>query len=367
MKNQGPRRGGKVAASPLVWPTTLVPPARPPKLVYLDLNHWIYLSQAAAGGGKGAAFEGALACCREAKAAGDAVFVLSAAHYMELTKIRDPAQRRRIADVMEDLSSFTTLLDRQIVVRMEIESMLDYRFGGASSAYLPVNLLGHGMGHAFGMKGGFHVASTTTGKDASDDLRARIGDEEFESLIRTVNLEGERMLLRGPEDSEIPELLKLGYRADVAEQGARQRAKQEAEQRERHRGTPWGAGQKLADVVLAREAALELLELLYPALKRRGVHEIADLFSSRDAAREVISSMPTSYVSALLKTEQHRNLSKAWVSNDIFDIDSMSLAVPYCDIVVTEKYRWHDLRKANLEVRMNTVILRTLKELEAYL
>src|SRR5688572_22393889 len=38
-----------------------------------------------------------------------------------------------------------------------------------------------------------------------------------------------------------------------------------------------------------------------------------------------------------LKTAWHRNRDIPWSANDIYDIDAMALAVPYCDVVVTEK------------------------------
>lgn len=79
---------------PPVWPSALRLPAWPPLLVYLDLNHWIGLAQAATGHRSGVRFAGCLSACRAARASGAAVFPLSGAHYMEVAKIRDPAQRR---------------------------------------------------------------------------------------------------------------------------------------------------------------------------------------------------------------------------------------------------------------------------------
>jgi hypothetical protein len=351
----------------LVWPLALVRPSCPPKLVYLDLNHWIYLSRAANGTTGGAPYLPALEACRHARATGSAVFVLSGAHYMELTKIADPAQRQRIAEVMEELSGFTTLLSRQVVVRLEIDALLDDRLGLTPEPTPSVDLLGHGVGHAFGIRGGFTVRNEHDGSDASDTLREQMGADVFDELMARMNRLGEQMLLGGPEDSDIPDLLRLGYVANVAEEGAQRRADQETEQRRRHAGTAWGAGNKLADIVMAREVMIELQDALVEALARRGIHDLGVLFTDKEASRAVVRSMPVSYVSALLKTEQHRNKSKPWVSNDIFDIDALSLAVPYCHIVVTEKHRCHDLRLARLESRMDTVILRKLSDLAAYL
>lgn len=53
--------------------------------------------------------------------------------------------------------------------------------------------------------------------------------------------------------------------------------------------------------------------------------------SDKDTKRAFVRSMPVSYVLALLKTEQlDRDSRSNGLSNDIFDMDATSLAVPYC-------------------------------------
>ena len=58
-----------------------------------------------------------------------------------------------------------------------------------------------------------------------------------------------------------------------------------------------------------------------------------------------------------------RNRDKQWSANDIYDIDALALAVPYCDIVVTEKACHHVLQASHLGKRMHTALLRSLDEL----
>jgi len=55
-----------------------------------------------------------------------------------------------------------------------------------------------------------------------------------------------------------------------------------------------------------------------------------------------------------LKTAWHGNASKPWTANDIFDIDATALAVPYCDIVVSDKACHHVLTTAHFDERMQT-------------
>lgn len=347
----------------LFWPRTLQLPPEQPATVYLDMNHWIYLSKAAKGLPAGMQYREALNACRTARVNGRAVFVLAAAHYQEMTKIESPRQRHNLADLMEELSGLTTLLCRQILIKLEIEELLDHRLGQAPRIVARHDLLDTGAGRAFGKNLRFFLKNTHDGSDATETGRAILGAEAFDEMMATINLEVEGGLLRGPKDEEIPDLLRYGYVGDIAEQIAQRRADQENEQASRHAGTQWARGVKLSDVILAREVAIELLDPLLEALQRRGHSDIGVLVSRKADARALIQSMPISSVAALLKTEQHRNPSRPWKSNDIFDIDALSIAVPYCDIVVTEKNRWHHLRTAKVDEQMNTVILRRLDDL----
>ena len=91
-----------------VWPQLLELPPDDILLVYLDLNHWIGLAKASAGHPQGRDFLGALDACRVARSQGKTAFVLSGAIYAEMLKIKDPAQRLALAQVMNSATVFTS-------------------------------------------------------------------------------------------------------------------------------------------------------------------------------------------------------------------------------------------------------------------
>lgn len=101
-----------------VWPEALVRPSGV-QLVYLDQNHWINLAQAAVGRPVGLPYRDALAELRNARRSGNAVFPLSLTHLMESSTI-SRRQRADVATVMEELSGFTSLIARDIVMRAEL-------------------------------------------------------------------------------------------------------------------------------------------------------------------------------------------------------------------------------------------------------
>jgi hypothetical protein len=194
MRNAGERR----TEVDYVWPALLVRPTRDVRIVYLDLNHWIGLAKASVGHPDGLRHVAALEAAREAKASGTAIFPLSSAHYMEISRMRDYRHRRDIARVMEELSDFQTLAARSVIMRLVIETALD-RVARRPIAYAPVKLIGQGSGPAFGKVGGLRIRAIGR-RDITDDVRRewRDGPEAFDAMMRDLNIRLERAVLEGP-------------------------------------------------------------------------------------------------------------------------------------------------------------------------
>jgi len=332
----------------LLWPKSLVERPERPLVCYLDLNHWIGLSRANAGRADGERYVEALAACRAAKRSGAAVFPISDAHYVEMAKIRSESQRAHLAEVMWELSGLTTILSRPSIMRMELDRSLSDLVGPTDGLLAPLPLLGFGSAWAFG-RVGWRLRSDE--EDLTDEL-----DGDALARFRLLTTTAERRILAGPKDDEIPALKEKGWDPYAGLRVAEQRALEEAEQAKRFDDGPkWRRG-RIRDVILARELVIELFDMLFDALTWRSLG-FEFLEADRDRARRLVRSMPSSEVSTELKRAAHRNRQTRWRSNDIIDIDAMSLAVPYCDVVVTEQHRANQLRSAHFDDRMNTVIL----------
>jgi hypothetical protein len=264
---------------------------------------------------------------------------------------------------MEDLTGFASLLDRAAVMELELDAMLD-GFSHKPTPLSPLPLLGRGVRHSFGRNSGIRFKGPSG--DATEEVRARMGQKEFDKLIAQAELLLDQSVLRGPADNEVPELRALGWKPESAIQIAERRAAQERELSPMlDREGRWRRG-RLLDVVSARELCIEFENILPRGLLRRQV-SLTGLFSDLESARRFVLAMPTTSVSITLKTAWHRNRDKSWAANDIFDIDALSLAVPYCDVVVTEKACHHVLTSAHLGQQMHTVLLRNVKELASAL
>jgi hypothetical protein len=77
--------------------------------------------------------------------------------------------------------------------------------------------------------------------------------------------------------------------------------------------------------------------------------------------------MPSSRVAVSLKAAYHKDNRHVWTSNDIHDIDALSIAVPYCDAVFTDKAARNQVKSCpELEV-FGTFLPRKPEELAGWL
>ncbi|MFI7285288.1 hypothetical protein ACIBRY_01225 [Streptomyces anulatus] len=176
----------------------------------------------------------------------------------------------------------------------------------------------------------------------------------------------DREVLQGPSDAERPALAAAGWDPTVARTVAEERAEQERQLTAQLDAAPqWRRG-RLRDVVSARYLAREVIDLLTEALMARDL-TVENILIDKASARRFVDIMPSADVHVELTYAAHRNRDKSWESNDIFDIDALSIAVPYCDVVVTERHACHVLRTARVPARVGTEVFATLGELVSWL
>jgi hypothetical protein len=265
---------------------------------------------------------------------------------------------------MEELSGFATLVDRLILMRLELEAALDALTARSGFPYAPVPVVGRGVLQAFGKVGGILVRDGD-GNDVTDQTRRTWpkGPDHFDRWRAEAERELDRSVLRGPrDDAEAVSLRADGWDPTVARQAAEQRAAGEREQAARLETEPrWRRG-RLRDVVTARYVIFEIFEMVEESLNQRGL-EFSDVWTDINASRRIVDCMPSADVCVTLLTSAHRNPETVWTSNDIFDIDALSVALPYCDFVATERHATRTLAAAGIPDRLATEVVATLEEL----
>ena len=334
------------------------------KVVYLDMNHWISLAQAEVGHPKGVEFQIVLEACLAAADAGTAVFPLSQHIYNETRKAPERGSRD-LAGIMERLSSFHFVMHRTEVAKHETEALLDEILWPGESPIPPADYVSpHGPLAA----GGFVersldrvkilVGQGEEARDITNEFRMKLR-EMAEKNWRGMN----RDILTGSPPAEGGSLETYEWVADDHKRLAR---------------------------LLDDEPALREPQELRRCVAAIELDKMQDIFSqslgTRLAARDLDTStldvqtkshilrvtrqldrMPSFDTAVSLQVSLHRNSKHSWKSNHVFDIETLAITVPYCDVVVTDKEMQDHVARTGLDERMGTCVIRELRDLPGIL
>jgi hypothetical protein len=322
--------------------------------VYLDLNHWISLAKARVGHRDGARFAACLDLLTKAVGSGRVIVPLGLTHYTEVANITDVRQRSDITNAMAVLSGFTTLAARKHRLRCEVAQALHQRLG---RPLFPERVQPFGRGFAFalgvgdGPAGRVRPAGGTT-PDMSAPYHAEL---EFR-----LNQASEYLLLRGPAPEDLAAMPE--YDLGAVQAIAEARAAREQELFELLKTDP-ADKRRLGDISHARglywELGPQLPELLAPA----GLSVESFFYKGKDWITSFLDAIPALAVRTSLVMQTNKNGTRAWTRNDIYDIDALEAAVPYCDVVVTEKYACQVMNGSGLAGRFFTKVVRRLDDL----
>ena len=336
-------------------------PARP--CVYLDQWVWIRLAKAAKGQPREASDMQVLAAVQDAAAAGVA-FPLSATHHIETSKRANPQQRLDIARTMASVSHCRTLRARKILLRHQMLHAMHLTFGRPAFRPKAPEVLGTGFRWAFEGEPGPMVLR---GPGGLVDPSTITGMPEF---LRKANQLAEMMILAGPGDAEVGLLRReYGYRPEAMTEVEASRLEWEAGYVDVLASHP-ASRAELRARLQARELLHEHLAM-YQALigeyrinlSREVGYEPGRPNVSRRRMVAFADAIPSLRIAVDLKVELFRNPAKPWGMNTIHDIDALSMAMPYCHVVVPDSEMADLLSRSGAGPRHGTKIITKLSAL----
>jgi hypothetical protein len=122
------------------------------------------------------------------------------------------------------------------------------------------------------------------------------------------------------------------------------------------------------DAIYERQFLFEFLDNYTRALISAGFAGQRRPFHSKQELSAFLESMPSRRVATMLQYYYLKDTNKHWKINDLRDNVALSKAIPYCDIVVTDKEVWDiAVNRAHLDKEFGTPIFRRLADLAAYL
>jgi hypothetical protein len=326
--------------------------------IYLDLNHWYTLGRAVSGHGDKPTRE-IYTKLRELVQSGAIRLPLSSVHYMELTENPNDTQRRQAGDAMRELSRFVAMAPLTKVVREEMRESFYNRFGRPFRQ--PVPKFGVGAGFAFGEPDFLVLKNRTDEQRAELERRTGLSISELTARLQA---RAEYMLLVGPNGEQRQQL--EGYDPYAARRMADEELKSFNIMVETLRIDP-DISQRPQDAIWARELLHDVYDAYLETCAAGGFISNSP-FRDKEGYSDFLLSLPTTRVSIMMKFHYLRDVKREWKINDFRDIHALSLAIPYCDVVVTDKKVWDvTVNRAHLDTAFGTRIFSKLGQLVDYL
>ena len=311
--------------------------------VYLDQNDWVHLSKALNGTARSPAEADAGAMILASVQAGQASYPLSTAHLHETRKRRradsrlplartmariskHPRSRRRGSCCQPNLTGRCTLASADPLIRCRCSC------SAGASRISPAARRRRSIPSSSGRLREHHPVLTV--QDLTDVIDA--------------------LLLSGPAadlpfgDIKLPPL-------QVAEEFAEAQQAQldlfaDSDQDERRRAVA---------VIMLRD----ILKPLQEATVRAGVTVDAVMALGAYGLTDFMLDLPSRAGLLELAWQQHANDDTLWQANDLNDLVFLSVAIGYCDIVVTERRGRHMFNRSPIGKRPETLVLSRLADL----
>jgi hypothetical protein len=313
--------------------------------VYLDQAKWIDFAKCRVGRSDCQRYQDPLAVATDAVRLGQASFVLSSAHYFETHHRANWVSRLDLATTMMQLSKFHTIAPPHVIVPAEIEAAL-----ASNCRRMFLNEFGIGFNHAFG--GDIPLDRVGLPEDVE------VPPALLSQFAGAFRLAMEFAILANPPSSADAEQITL----DTA------RKIQDADKKFAE-GQTTLAGQievhklrgRLGDVATATEIA-DIMDPVIIGCLRNGIDPL-EFVGDRDRIQEFLKRVPSRWVTRELRRVRHRNPQQPWHPHDLHDINALSVAVPYCDVVVTERQWATHINDLGLADQYGTTVLHDLSEL----
>jgi hypothetical protein len=121
------------------------------------------------------------------------------------------------------------------------------------------------------------------------------------------------------------------------------------------------------DEGLSRFDLADIRGLILRACVARGFVLTPEQFGDTETVERLLKEVPSKWAVREVRRVRHRNVQQSWTASDLNDVNALSGAVVYCDIVVTERQWAHHLNKEGLAQLHGTTVISDLKDLTGLL
>lgn len=312
------------------------------KSVYLDQNAWIYLAHEYYHKDNSRGLSDTLKAVLEASESGKVIFPISIVHHEETAKNRHEIRRTKLFEFMIKVCKGYTIVPYVSVMEAEIRNVILSRLG-RSPVYFDVI-----------RKGAPYMLSTGYYLKSNIPLPAWL----YKELTRaTESPETLLMLLKNTNSSKYfrkkadRELKLLAEKLEAARIESKKIP-------EKHR------------------YGVELYKVFRDTLNVPIVKTLAELqvsvrpqalgLNGRAGLENFLGDIPTLYVVFTLMYRRNLLMDRKIQKNDFNDVNALAISIPYCDVVITDKFWASVAVQAKMDKKFQTVILPSVNRLEEH-
>jgi len=294
-------------------------------IVYLDQNKWIEIARIIHGIDTS---ERAIALLQEINVALNEgyIFPLSAIHIMEFSRIKNTGRRSRLGEVMWKLSQGYTLAPQSEIVCWEIEIALFEM--GFNIKPRKLNLIGHGISHAFG-------------EEIDSSIESLFGDKINEAMLtgnKALNIDPLQFLSQEHRKNFSNHLNSL---------------KTQKHKLAKSKWENW----------LYAISTKDIIQPLYEVMCKHKIPNTMLNNWGENEFKEFINRIPTRKLDTHLHRQVLKNDQYKPKISDLEDWAGLGLAMCYCDLVICENHftdlasRGHYKTKARVETNIYDIFL----------
>lgn len=309
--------------------------------IYLDQNKWIDIARAFYGREDGKDYIEIMSLLTKLSESQKIILPISLTHYIETARPENQSRRERLAKFMISLSKCNSILPFHAVREYEVKNAVLKKINKP-----PI----------------FDIENAVIGKGLAFTTGGEIGvPEEYKHLKKEI---------KELESSEATtfELIVNSFDRDLAKEFKDEDIKllTEYEKNRKENQSKYSEEEceSLAIFSIVRE---RILPILVPFVKEIGltVEKFCDLFITRKDWVDFFYSIPTLDIWINLNHLKEMDKNRPLHRNDTNDIAFLTMAIPYCDIVVAEKYWIAMLKRLKYDERYGVKLYEDINDLKA--
>lgn len=320
-------------------------------IIYLD--QWVYVTFLRTYKGLSPEYPKYAEICKgiiESSQKGINKFPFSIAHLEETLKRTKLSSRKELFKFIFDLSGFYTIRTLvPVIIELEVKNAILKSLGG-KPVDLSDNVFGNELCHCFGSK--VEIKSVEPNKEIPNEIKDKLYSTCKDPELMADALCADQMI-------------------DYVEQSF-QRNNDLADKLEEARKKEYSHPDKnMRKNISDARFFIEFIrdEFIKTVLESNLDFEkyAQHIYSSKESATEFLRSIPTAYTFHVLNDARNLNTGRPIEPNDFWDLCTLATAVPYCDVVVTEREWSNILNQKKIGELYGTKIIHRIEDLSEFI